>query len=60
MKIGIALSGGGVKGATHIGVLRALEENNIKIDAQYQKQHGSAGRENKTDTEFPGRAGPAP
>ena len=33
MKIGIALSGGGVKGATHIGVLKALEENNIKIDA---------------------------
>ena len=31
MKIGIALSGGGVKGATHIGVLKALEENNIKI-----------------------------
>ena len=30
MKIGIALSGGGVKGATHIGVLKALEENNIK------------------------------
>ena len=32
MKIGIALSGGGVKGAAHIGVLKALQENNIKID----------------------------
>lgn len=33
MKIGIALSGGGIKGATHIGVLKALEENDIKIHA---------------------------
>lgn len=33
MKIGIALSGGGVRGAAHIGVLKVLEENNIKIDA---------------------------
>ena len=31
MKIGLALSGGGVKGATHIGVLQALEENEVKI-----------------------------
>lgn len=30
MSIGIALSGGGVRGAAHIGVLRALEENGIK------------------------------
>ena len=37
MKIGIAVSGGGVKGATHIGVLRALEENNIKIDIELLK-----------------------
>ena len=42
MKIGIALSGGGVKGATHIGVLRALEENNIKIDAIAGTSIGSA------------------
>ena len=28
---GLALSGGGVKGATHIGVLQALEENEVKI-----------------------------
>lgn len=32
MKLGLALSGGGVKGAAHIGVLKALEEENIKID----------------------------
>ena len=31
MKLGLSLSGGGVKGAAHIGVLKALEENNIKI-----------------------------
>lgn len=29
MKIGLALSGGGVRGAAHIGVLKALEENGI-------------------------------
>jgi len=33
MKIGLVLAGGGVKGAAHIGVIKALEENNIKIDA---------------------------
>ena len=32
MKIGLALAGGGVKGAGHIGVIKALEENGIKID----------------------------
>lgn len=32
MSIGLALSGGGVKGAAHIGVLKALKENNIEID----------------------------
>lgn len=31
MDIGLALSGGGVKGAAHIGVLKVLEKNNIKI-----------------------------
>jgi len=30
-RIGIALSGGGARGIAHIGVLKALEENNIKI-----------------------------
>ncbi len=32
MSIGLALSGGGVKGAAHIGVLQAFKEENIKID----------------------------
>jgi len=32
MSIGLALSGGGAKGAAHIGVLEALNDNNIKID----------------------------
>lgn len=32
MSLGIAMSGGGVKGAAHIGALKALEEENIKID----------------------------
>ena len=32
MKLGLALAGGGVKGAAHIGVIKALEENDIKID----------------------------
>lgn len=32
MKIGLALAGGGVKGAAHIGVIKALQENGIKID----------------------------
>ena len=31
-KVGLVLSGGGAKGATHIGIIRALEENNIPID----------------------------
>ena len=32
MKLGLALAGGGVKGAAHVGVLKALEEENIQID----------------------------
>ena len=31
-KIGLALSGGGARGFAHIGVLKALVENNINID----------------------------
>lgn len=31
-KVGVVLSGGGAKGLSHIGVLKALEENNIPID----------------------------
>lgn len=30
MRIGIALSGGGIRGVAHAGVLKALEEHNIK------------------------------
>ena len=32
MKFGIALSGGGIRGVAHAGVLKALEDNQIKID----------------------------
>lgn len=32
MKLGLALSGGGIRGIAHAGALKALEENNIKID----------------------------
>lgn len=31
-KVGLVLSGGGAKGLYHIGVLKALEENNVPID----------------------------
>lgn len=31
-KVAVVLSGGGAKGLSHVGVLRALEENNIPID----------------------------
>ncbi len=31
-RVGLVLSGGGAKGATHIGVIKALEENNVPID----------------------------
>ena len=31
MKIGLALAGGGVRGAAHIGVIKALEENGIEV-----------------------------
>ncbi|WP_017259114.1 patatin-like phospholipase family protein [Pedobacter arcticus] len=31
-KVGVVLSGGGAKGLAHIGLLKALEENNIPID----------------------------
>lgn len=32
MKLGLALAGGGLRGIAHAGVLKALEENNIKVD----------------------------
>lgn len=31
-KVGLALSGGGLRGTTHVGVLKALVDNNIPID----------------------------
>ena len=31
MKLGLALAGGGVKGAAHIGVIKALEEKDIEL-----------------------------
>ena len=31
-KVGVVLSGGGAAGAAHVGVLKALEENEIPID----------------------------
>ena len=31
-KVGLVLSGGGMRGFAHIGVIRALEENHIPID----------------------------
>jgi NTE family protein len=31
-RIGLALGGGGARGAAHVGVLRVLEEQNIKVD----------------------------
>lgn len=32
MSLGLALSGGGMRGIAHAGVLKALEENDIKVD----------------------------
>ncbi|MDR3244816.1 MAG: patatin-like phospholipase family protein [Prevotellaceae bacterium] len=32
IKVGLVMSGGGAKGLFHIGVLKALEENNIPVD----------------------------
>ena len=32
MKLALALSGGGAKGAAHVGVIKALEEERIKVD----------------------------
>lgn len=41
MKIGLCLAGGGVKGAAHIGVIKALEEEKIKIDCISGTSSGS-------------------
>lgn len=32
LKLGVALSGGGIRGIAHAGALKALEDNNIKVD----------------------------
>lgn len=32
MSLGLCLSGGGIKGAAHVGVLQALEDNHVNID----------------------------
>lgn len=31
-RMGLCLAGGGVKGAAHIGAIKALEESNIKFE----------------------------
>lgn len=33
MKVGVSLAGGGIREIAHVGVLKALEENNIKVAA---------------------------
>ena len=41
MKTGLCLSGGGIKGAAHIGAIKALEEEGIKIDCVSGTSSGS-------------------
>lgn len=41
MKIGLCLSGGGAKGVAHIGVLKALEDEKIRIDCISGTSSGS-------------------
>ena len=41
MKFGVCLAGGGVKGAAHIGALKALEEENVKIECISGTSSGS-------------------
>ena len=41
MKLGLCLAGGGVKGAAHIGAIKALEEKNIQIDCISGTSSGS-------------------
>ena len=38
MKRGLCLAGGGVKGAAHIGAIKALEEANIKFSKNIAKK----------------------
>lgn len=41
MNLGLCLSGGGIKGAAHIGAIKALEEQNIKFDSVAGTSSGS-------------------
>ena len=41
MKLGLCLAGGGVKGAAHIGAIKALEEKNVQIDCISGTSSGS-------------------
>ena len=41
MKIGLCLSGGGIKGVAHIGAIKALEEENIKFNCVSGTSSGS-------------------
>ena len=41
MKFGVCLAGGGLKGAAHIGALKALEEEGINIDCISGTSSGS-------------------
>jgi NTE family protein len=41
VKIGIALAGGGAKGAAHLGIIQALEENGIKANMYAGTSAGS-------------------
>lgn len=38
MKVGLALSGGGIRGIAHAGVLKAFEDNNIQISVIRSEQ----------------------
>jgi NTE family protein len=41
MKLGIALAGGGARGAAHLGMLQVFEENGIKVDMYTGSSAGS-------------------
>ena len=41
MKLGLALAGGGMRGIAHAGFLKALEENDIKIDGKDISVYGT-------------------
>lgn len=41
MKIGLCLAGGGIKGAAHIGAIKALEEEHIRFNCVAGTSAGS-------------------